>query len=324
MSSWKRWITVEPAVILIGASQGPLALLGLPLYFEETLANQRNFTLIKDDSVNGTCNDPNANTSVDYQIQQEIAAETATLAMIGTVLGFAPAVFISPFLGALSDRLGRRLNLQIPILGFFFWQLAVVISMYVHLPLWVISMWSIFVGLGGGYTFLLSGCYAYISDLVGKEQSRLLRFSVVRAVFEVSLGFMQIPAAYFIEQYGFIPYVWLNIAMSIAALLYISFSPCFTPSSQAFSCSSKENRLNVEKVFSDVKQLFQDNTDKRRFRLGLFFLIYFVTDLIQLSLGSTQIFILYGLGPPFCWSSATAAIFTLILQCFSSFGEYNK
>ena len=278
--------------------------------------------MLKDDSVNGTCNDANASTNIDYQIQQEIAADTATLVMIGTVLGFAPAVFVSPFFGALGDRLGRRLNLQIPILGFLFWELAVVVSIYLRLPLWVISTWCIFVGFGGGYSFFLGGCYAYISDIVGNEQSRILRFSVVRAIFEVSSGFMQIPAAYFIEQYGFITYVWLSIAMAIAALLYISFAPCFTSLSRVFSCSSSENRVNVEKIFSDVKQLFKDKTDKRRFRLGLFFLIYFVTDLIQLSLGSTQVFILYGLGPPFCWSSATAATYTLLLQCFASLGEY--
>ncbi|XP_072028299.1 lysosomal proton-coupled steroid conjugate and bile acid symporter SLC46A3-like [Amphiura filiformis] len=291
-------------------------MVAFPKYIEERLAEDRNFTLLKDDALNDSCINKQGTNDSDYQIQQDIAAETAYWVMIGSVFIYVPATFTGPFFGALSDRLGRKLPLLISSLAFALWLFAIGIMAVFRLPLLYLACANSIAGMGGGYTSFLGGCYAYFSD-VSRGKSRLLRIAVARAVFEGSAGLAQIPAAYFMQEYGFESLVWLTFGFVIVAILYI-LSPCIPLPPRVGSYSAKKNSFKT--LAKDIMDIFAVNTEKRRIRLGIFLLICFVTDLIQLSVGATEIFILYGLGPPLCWTSATAGIYSFTLLTCGALG----
>ncbi|XP_072029153.1 lysosomal proton-coupled steroid conjugate and bile acid symporter SLC46A3-like isoform X2 [Amphiura filiformis] len=298
------------------AFASPIGMVAFPKYIEDRLAEDRNFTLLKDDALNVSCIDKQGTNDSDYQIQQDIAAETAHWVMIGTVLSFAPAIFTGPFFGALSDRLGRKLPLLISSLGFALWLFAIGTMTVFRLPLSYLVCASLLIGVGGGYTLFLGGCYAYLSD-ISSGKSRLLRIAVARALFEGTSGLSQIPAAYFVEEYGFESLVWLTCGLFIVAILYI-LSPCIPLPPRVGSYSAKKTSFKI--LANDIMDIFAVNTEKRRIRLGMFLLIYFVTNLIQQSLGATEIFILYGLGPPLCWTSATAGVYSFTLLACGALG----
>ncbi len=316
ISSALTKVSVEPAIFLMTFGTSPIGFLALPRYIEERLAEDRNFTLLKDDAINGTCDDKNTTSNPDYKIQQEIAADTAFWIMLATTMSYIPAVFTGPFLGALSDRLalGRKVPLLVSSMGFTMWLLALGLGVAFRLPLQFLVCCSILSGLGGGYTLFLAGCYSYLSDITSGK-SRLLRIAVARAVFEATAGLSQIPAAYFMDAYGIESLIWLSLGLFVVAIIYI-ISPCLSTHTHATS-----SHIPFKTLVKDVTSIFVVDTKKRRVRLVIFLLMYLVTDLIQLSQGATQIFIVYGLGPPLCWSSATAGTYSFTLLACGAIGK---
>ncbi len=308
---------MEPAIFLISAGSSPIAFLALPRYIEERLAEDRNFTLLKDDAINGTCDDKNTTSNPDYKIQEEIAAETAFWVMLGTTMAYIPAIFAGPFLGAFSDRLalGRKIPLLASSIGLTLWLLTAGLTVTFRGPLLLLACCCILSGLGGGYTLFLAGSYSYLSDITSGK-SRLLRIAVAHAIFIGAGGIAQIPAAYFMDAYGAESLIWLSLGLFLVAIIYI-LSPCLSTHTQA-----KASYIPFKTLVYDVTSIFAVNTDKRRVRLVIFLIMFFVADLIQLSQGATQIFIVYGLGPPFCWSSATASTFTFLTLASGGIGKF--
>ena len=321
----ERWITVELAIIFFGASFGSLYVLVLPNYIRYKLTQDRNFTMIFKGNVedhNGTCYDRNITTNPDYAIQQEIAAETSKWVMLSTTLCSLPALFISVIYGALGDNLGRKIHLLIPCIGGFLCICCMLVVLYLDLPLWYYVSANLLYGLGGSYQFFMVGCSAYVADITTNEKSRLMRITIVQAVLLGTMSIVQIPAGYIIDKYGYITATWICFSFALLAILYITIPGCLYESHKNYSSSDLTRTQLFKKLFSDVYDLFMTkNKRKRRDKLMLLYLMYFITDLIQLSQSDTEIQIVYGLGPPFCWTSVTAGYFAVIFLGSGMFGK---
>ncbi|XP_072039616.1 proton-coupled folate transporter-like [Amphiura filiformis] len=310
----KRLVTVEPLAFFFAASIGAAVALQ-PQYIEERLAQDRNYTLSKDDDINGTCN--NMNTSdPDYIIQQEIAADMATWTMINTSLSFLPVVFLAPFYGVLSDRLGRKLNFAIPIIAHVVFCILLLLILYLRLPLLVLAIANLVEGLGGQICFFIAGSYAYISD-VSTKKARLVRLAVLQSVYFSAVGIVQIPIGYIIQAYGFIPVAWLSVALLIAAILYLTIPRVLLDSVEPNKTSKP---IGARELFHDLYKSFAVNDQNRRYRLLIILTIYFFTDIFQMSTGATMIYGIYGLGPPFCWSSVIYGYYSVVFMVFGAIG----
>ena len=288
-----------------------------PQYIEERLAQDRNYTLVKDNGANGTCTSMN-NSDPDYVIQQEIAADMATWSMVNSALTYLPGVFLAPFYGVLSDRLGRRATFYIPIVAHVACCIMLFLIMYLRLPLVVLVFANLLDGLGGYICFLIAGCYAYISD-ISTEKSRLVRLAVVQTAYFTGVALVQIPIGYIIKGYGFISIVWLSVSLLIVTILYLVI-PCVLLETVNAKRSSKH--IGAVELTHDLYNMFAVNTQSRRYRLLLILTISFFTDIIQLSTSVTMLYTIYGLGPPFCWSSVIVGYFSVVYMAFGAFGKY--
>ena len=291
----------------------------VPQYIELRVAQARNFTTDKGDDV--ICTDENSTSNPDYEIQQEIAADTAYWAMITTTLSYLPPLIISPLYGALSDHLGRKIHLLMPCLGEFLYIGFSLIVFYFNLPLSVYVFGSVFYGLGGGNKCLVGAGYAYISDITDTGKSRLFRMAIVPALFAGAMSIVQIATGYSIKHLGFIPTAWVAFGVSSASILYILIPGCL-PESHKVKSQKSHKKLNFKILVRDVINLFVQNAKKRN-QLLLLFLIYFITDIFQHSQASGAIYIIYGLGPPFCWSSVDAGYFSFTFMVTGALGKYN-
>ena len=164
-------------------------------------------------------------------------------------------------------------------------------------------------GFGGGYKCLMGGSFAYISDITDNEKSRLFRIAIVQAVLLGTMSIVQLLAGHSIERIGFIQTTWVAFVLSSAAILYIVIPGCLPESYQVQSQESHK-KLDLKELLTDVTNLFVQSAKKRN-QLILLFLIYFITDIIQLSHGAAQIFIIYGLGPPFVGRQLVQDMFPL-------------
>ena len=312
-----RLVTVEPLVVFFAASLGAIVAMQAQ-YIEERLAQDRNYTLIKDDTSNGTCSSLN-DSDPDYITQQEIAADLATWSMVYLALMSLPVVFMAPFYGALSDRLGRKLHFAFPIVGHGIFCILLLLVLYLRLSLAVLAFAYFVEGLGGQITFFIAGCYAYISDISTKK-ARLIRLAVFQTVYFSSAGLIQLPVGYIIDAYGFIPVAWLAVVLHLAAILYLVLPHVLLETVD----SDNTSHVSPKQLLQAVYDLFSINTHKRRTRLLLILVIYFFTDIFQLSTGATLLYSLYGLGPPFCWSPITVAYFSVVYLGFSAIGKYTN
>ncbi|XP_072040953.1 proton-coupled folate transporter-like isoform X2 [Amphiura filiformis] len=305
----KRLVTVEPLAFFFAASIGVFGAME-PQYIEERLAQDRNYTLTKDDDINGTCN--NKNTSdPDYIIQQEIAADMATWTMINKSLSFLPVVFLAPFFGVLSDRLGRKLNFAIPITAHVIFIILILLILYLRLPLLVLTLANLVEGLGGQIYFFIAGSYAYISD-VSTKKARLVRLAVLQTVYGSAFGIVQILVAYIIQAYGFIPIAWLSTAFLIAAILYLTIPRVLLETVEPNKTSKP---IGAREFSRDLYKLFAVNDQNRNYQILIILTINFITDIVQTTISS-----LYGLGPPFCWSSVTLGYFNVVSMVFGAIG----
>ncbi|XP_072046557.1 uncharacterized protein [Amphiura filiformis] len=313
-----RWITVEPVIVIMVAAVTPINTLVEPKYIENRVAQNLNYSLEDDNAINGTCKYQNSS-NPDYLQRQQVADETAYWLMISTAIIYVPALFVAPFYGALSDRIGRKVNLLAPIVPNILKLILQLIVMYNNLSIAVYAYSNIISGFGGGYCFFLAGCYAYIAD-VSSGKSRIVRMSVVVAVANITASVAPLLYGYIIDVYGsssYIPIMWSAIALQVVGIVYtLIYLP--EPNRQKSMSILKLHFLTD--TLQEVFKLLKVNVHKRRIRLSLLLIIYFLTDLVQLSSGASKVFTIYGLGPPFCWSAVTLSYFNLTYYIMGAVG----
>ena len=322
-----KWITIEPVMCLYAASSSlAVSLLISPQYIENRLAQEYNITLIKDDSVNGSCScsdDSNSSNNTALQKQQQIAAETASWLIISTVLVYLPSLFISPLYGSWGDHLGqRKIPIIIPIVSNCLYLLLLILSVYADLPIAVYVSVALINGLGGGLTLFIAGCFSYITDVYSSEKARTFRFALLISAGNVSIGLVQLPFGYLVEYYGVIPPLCSMLLLSIVALVYIILldRDHESPSSGRQSRTSSRSTTMAD-ILRGVSDLFSNNHMKRRNRIGAILVLFVVLCVIHASEAGMQILRIYGIGPPFCWSSVTLGYFNFIVQISSNLGK---
>ena len=320
-----RWITIEPFLLLSCAALAPLTILIIPKYIENRVAKEYNFTLVDDDSTDNTCQDRNTTSNPDYKIRQNIANETAFWIMISTAVTHIPAIFVAPFYGALSDRLSRKLNLFLPLIASVLTVILQLVVMYCDLPIVIFALANVFLGIGGGYCYFTAGCYAYIADITDGK-SRVFRMSIVSAIAKLGIALMPLIFGYVIDLFGIIPAMWTMLTTHIVCILYL-FVPGLLPETvkqkPTISTNGRKTDL-VSNTIYDIHKVLKENTQKRQVRLLLLLVLLLLTDLVQLTAGAAQVFTIYGLGPPFCWSVVTLGYFNFAYFGSASLGEIEK
>lgn len=296
------------------------AFLSQVIYIEERLANDRNYTLEKDTIDDGICELMNT-TDPDFITQQEIAGELATWTMINQALCFLPVAVLAPFYGVLSDRFGRKLSFALPFLSHVIYCIIAILTVRHHLPLAFLAFGNFVLGVGGYFTFFLNSCYAYISD-ISSENKRLVRIAIVTTTNIFSIAFVQIPISYLLEVSKSAAFL-MSLVFAILGIIYL-VTPGLLLDTVKTGDRSHKRSISFKEILQTIRALFAVNTQGRRTRLLLLFVMFFLTDIFQLSSGAGTIFGLYGLGPPFCWSPTTMAFFNIVMLVSTAIGKCSK
>ena len=169
---------------------------------------------------------------------------------------------------------------------------------------------------------MFAQAYAYLSD-VTNDENRLLRIVVLTTARGVTQGVTNLAVGYLIRHYGFGPCIWLMTVSSFTALMYVVI-PWFLIETvdRKGEITKKQNKESIKsmlvRVSDDLISLFKINTNMRRWRLGLLFVIDFMRELLE---SSSTLVIIYGLGPPFCWSSVMVSGYWMIVIFGASIGK---
>ncbi|KAF8765036.1 Proton-coupled folate transporter like protein [Argiope bruennichi] len=118
------------------------------------------------------------------EIKSSVEQAAVNYQLIHTLIQTVPAVIVSLFIGSWSDKYGRKLPLQIALLGAIIEAvLSCICAYYRHSRVEYYFIPAIFMGCMGGGAALLTIVYSYTSESVGHEKR-----TMKNAFFEIAIG----------------------------------------------------------------------------------------------------------------------------------------
>lgn len=298
-----RWITVEPLLILSNMASAGLLVTRLQ-YLRARIAHDK-FNQTSDYGANESSEcDAAIQNSSSIQLQQAIQVELSLYSLILNALSTFPAIFSTILLGSLSDRIGRRIGLVVPIIGLVIQSALYVTIFYAHLPIWVCFVADTLQGLAGGYGLLLSTASAYIADVTSVEQ-RTWRLVIAEAALVLGSGLIQ-PINGFIIQYCGIGVAFCtSLGVALPGLLY-AVCPWTTPETVEEDTEETFSEY-IKDIFRGIYRLLSINVNGRRWKIAFLFIAELFLNTV---INGLQIVPTYGLGPPFCWGPSIVGYFT--------------
>ncbi|XP_022083306.1 solute carrier family 46 member 3-like [Acanthaster planci] len=305
----RRWVTVEPIIVLgtVGVISTSLI---RPFYLKERLGESM-FNITEQDEYS-KCQ---ANASDGGMVEDDVQAEASLWILYLSTAANIPMIVSSVILGALSDRLGRKMCMVIPLVGYICQEIVYILTVCYHLPLPVLFAGDILQGMGGSFGLLFAGCLSYISDITTEKQ-RTMRIAVVEMLMLFIGGCVEVGAGFLMRDIGPFPPLALALGFNVLCLIYIAIPSALIETVDRDNIP--ENRKGLKEAGRSVVAIFKFTEDGRRWQtLLLTLFLFFITLNVH---GVTSIFILYGTAQPFCWSAVTAGLVASFVFVVGSLG----
>ncbi|CAH1776899.1 unnamed protein product [Owenia fusiformis] len=212
----KRTIIIEPVLILFALSM-PTSIINKQFMYSKIGAGY-NYTYLG----NGSACDSVNQTGPGYLMEQKVQAETSQWEMYISLAYTIPALLSSLFIGALSDKVGRKPTLLLAIFGGLFNHINYTIVIYFNLDIPWLFVGSFVNGLSGGFILIIANTFSYISDVIEKK-NRSFRITALASCMGIAAAASTTASGYMIDALGFTwPYV-IVLCIDVVNLLYIHF-----------------------------------------------------------------------------------------------------
>ncbi|XP_033641121.1 proton-coupled folate transporter-like isoform X1 [Asterias rubens] len=302
-----RWITVEPVISFSIIGIIVLSLIR-PLYIKDRIRESHNVT----DIANVTeCGAPNSTADpLDAQIQSEVSLWLLYLSGASGI----PSIITTPIYGTISDRVGRKFCMAVPIVGLVLQEVVYCLTIYFSLPLEVFLAGEVLQGVTGGFALMFSGCMSYLTDCTTVKQ-RTFRIVIAEMLTYFLAGVGQLGEGYIISYYGYLLPLYIAFGVNIILILYITIPRVLI---ETMEKGSQAGRMGFFDIGRSIKKLIAFNENGRRWQLLLLNFSIF-TNLVAV-FGLASLLVLYGTAQPFCWSPATAGFASALSLLSMSFG----
>ncbi|XP_033629305.1 proton-coupled folate transporter-like [Asterias rubens] len=293
-----RRVSVEPALLVVMISMGLTG--GVSMQFVQHRIFE-NFNISTSDG-GGGC-DVTANLT---EAQKEAQLEFNGFNVISGFVGGIPALFVTLIVSAISDKVGRKLPLLLPIVGMLCGTTVFLLVSHLHLPLTVLLVSNIVFSFTGGYALFFSGCASYVADTTSKKD-RTFVFALLFTLSLIGSGIAGIAAGYWIKASGFNPPFWLAFAMQLVTVFYLLFWVPETVKSTEDVLTNKPKPSTASTICQGLSGILNVAAKGRRvwllLALGVQFLALGVFGAIN------SILTVRLLSLPFCWNSVLLGYF---------------
>ncbi|XP_042882122.1 proton-coupled folate transporter-like isoform X2 [Penaeus japonicus] len=142
----------------------------------------------------------------------------------GIIMAFIPLFFIL-FMGAWSDKYGRKVPLVIAIIGHFCWAAGYLVNSWMpDWPVEYILVAALMDSLGGGNVSFLTAANAYISD-VTSEETRTSRVGFANSIWFLGGPIGTLLGTYIYKYGGYQILFGTSVFMYAVSLVYLFFLP---------------------------------------------------------------------------------------------------
>ena len=315
----KRRVIIEPMLMMYYLFASPLSQVSQLFVYgrmEEIVAHRTGFnmSLLDEHSKNHStnpCQEAINKSTIQYNFTQAAQEENAHYSMITRLVYTAPSLMAMVILGSYSDKGGRRVAIVPFMVAEFFSTVVFFIVLYFKLSIWILQINNVIIGLSGGGSLMMVGCYSYIADITSKEE-RLFRFTLLVILEEMISIVGPIGFGYWIKKQGYIWPVVFSLTGRFIIVIYVVF---FIPE----TVKKDENAKFF--TFSHMKcsaRVFLKN-DKSNLMWKLCTLL-FVFIVYCIGAGVSTPLSLFELNTPLCWDSVTLGYYKTVGTAAVAFG----
>jgi MFS family permease len=112
----------------------------------------------------------------------EIQALAAKWAMLISICSSIPSFVSGPFVGAVSDKIGRKPLMFIPLISVFIFTIAYILVEMMDLGLWILLGAAVAIGMLGGFLTMMTIVMSSLADVTDSE-NRSFIFTLAEALF---------------------------------------------------------------------------------------------------------------------------------------------
>ena len=128
----------------------------------------------------------NLNEEENQDFETVVQSDASHWYLVNNLCAEIPSILLSPIYGSLSDNMGRKAALILPLFGQILCTVNYVInSLFMDLPVWHILFGTLTGGIFGGWVSCGMACFAYLSEVTA-EKSRTARIAIVEGASSVS------------------------------------------------------------------------------------------------------------------------------------------
>jgi PCFT/HCP family folate transporter-like MFS transporter 1/3 len=276
----KRKIIIEPLLMLFALIAIPMSIL-TQQFIVAKIIESKHLNSTGNHSQDSYCSINQS--SAEYMQQQEIQAEAARFNIYSSLCFSVPALFVTVFLGSLSDKLGRKAAILPPLFGGLFITLTYLVIILLDLPIWYLLIGRLVEGLCGSYLALLMGCFAYIADMTPRQEDRQFRIAVVELIMFLAGIVGPAGLGLWIEEIG---YLYPFLAVLAGFILCILYAVLLIPETVVRQPHVK--LCDPGHLQKCVLLFVRDDGSGRQWKLATLILSFFIVGTVQLSNGGVR------------------------------------
>jgi len=287
----RKYIPLEPIMCFYFVS----LVISIPIYqfyIYDTIAKSHGIQNFVANDERKACNNSEDGTTA--IIQKEANKIFLNLSFLNTFASVIPTLF----LGSISDKFGRKVSLLITFTGLFLRHVLYVIVMQWELPYEVMYFANVIEGLSGSMGSAIMSAFSILADTTTPGNDRAFRIALIDGLSAISAGLSVFGGGVWIKYSNFvIPMIFATLLCLVTIVLVV----IFIPKTNNFTNEDHQKKICS---FDNIKRCFvfyyKDNGENRRKKLIVlqFILVLTVAGL----LGKTNVFVLFLLNHPFCWT----------------------
>ena len=290
-------ITVEPVIFCYAFG----IILHVPViqqYIHKRIAESKGVIYNTTASLSNCDSIPVARNIETLKIQKEVQSEASFMQLGMVFSASAPSLFVALFLGAWSDRAGRRRVMGLPIFGSAIESAIILWVIYFNLPIQMLLLAGFINGMCGFFPTMVLSMFSYIADIT-EESQRAFRLGILEATAFISGMLSHLSSGWLINKTGYKAPYMIILSLHTFALFYVVLK---LPESRAKHLMKNSN----VKVFSlehirVIIHIFTNPRDGERWRMCILMLASGL--MIVSSIGFGSVIVLYAIDRPLCCNS---------------------
>lgn len=299
--SWRknphRFLTVEVVIFLYVTS----IILEIPVIQQYLYHKAGEELKVSDTDENDTVCNPYYKNSSEYSTDQKVQTRASRYILLFNIALTVPAMLTACFLGAWSDKRGRKGPMVVAAVGSSLASLIILLAIYWNLPIYVFMIASSMAGLSGYYPTTVLAILAYVADTT-QPDSRALRLGILEAIAFVCGTAVYFSSGIWIKNYGYESVYVVILMLHLLNLIYVVI---FLP--ESLPPELKQNTAICS--FNSIKDIVLVYIRKRHGRWVLFTLLVCSVLVYLPSFVIQTLIVLFGKRAPLCWEPSIIGYF---------------